>query len=149
MTMSIEQVQRRLLVHLCLLVGLAVLVFILFESSFWVIPDEWNMTEKTNLNFCILTLMELLTLGTIPLALRMMKFKAVKSHIQTRREQGLLRVGLLRCYMIGVPMILNLLFYYLFMYAAYVYMAIILFLCMFFIFPSKERCKSELEDAVQ
>ncbi|MBQ7471083.1 MAG: hypothetical protein IJS97_01485 [Prevotella sp.] len=125
------------------------MVLILFESSFWVIPDEWNMTEMTNLNFCLLTLMELLTLGMIPLALRMMKFKAVKSHIRTRREQGLLQVGLLRSYMLCLPMILNLLFYYLFMYAAYVYMAIILFLCVFFIFPTTSRCKRELEDAEQ
>ena len=145
--MSIEQVQKRLLVQMCALVGVAILIVVLFEYAPSALPDECDMTEYANLNFGILTCMELLTLGVIPFALRMMKFKAVKRYIVEKREKGFLMMGLLRCYMLCLPMILNVLFYYLFMYAAYIYMAIILFLCLFFIFPTMVRCKREWEDA--
>lgn len=147
MTMSIEQVQKRLLVQMCALVGVAILIVILFEYAPSVLPDDWYMAEHANLNFGILTCMELLTLGMIPFALRLMKLKVVKRYIAEKQEKGFLMAGLLRCDMICLPMILNVLSYYLFMYAAYIYMAIILFLCLFFIFPTMARCKREWEDA--
>jgi hypothetical protein len=49
-----------------------------------------------------------------------------------------------RLLMLCVPMVLNTVLYYMFMNVAFGYMGIILFLCLFFIVPTRERCMSEI-----
>ena len=62
------------------------------------------------------------------------------------REKALLRWGSLRMLMLCVPMVINTLCYYLFMNVAFAYMAIILFICLFLVYPSLDRCYSEIPE---
>ena len=48
--------------------------------------------------------------------------------------------------MLCLPMLLNTLFYYMFGFSvAFGYMAIVLFLCLFMIYPSMKRCEYEVQ----
>ena len=58
--------------------------------------------------------------------------------------EALLSWGSLRLLMLCVPMVLNTLLYYMYMNVAFGYMGIILFLCLFFVMPTKARCESEV-----
>ena len=59
------------------------------------------------------------------------------------REIQLTKWGVIRLSMLCFPMLVNTLFYYLFMNVAFGYMGIILFLCLFFIVPTTDRCIEE------
>ena len=96
--------------------------------------------------FYLLTAMELITICIIPLALRLFKFKKVKRQLADGREEALCKWALYRLDMLSVPMFINAVLYYVYQHAAFGYLAIILFLCLFFIYPSMSRCQSELED---
>ena len=51
-----------------------------------------------------------------------------------------------RLLMLCVPMIVNTVLYYVFMNVAFGYMGIILFLCLFFVMPTMDRCLSEIKE---
>lgn len=86
--------------------------------------------------------MELVTIMAIPVALKMFRLKFIATRLTTPR--ALMRWGLLRLLLLGVPMVVNALSYYLFMSAAFGYLGIILLLCMVFVTPTKARCYSEI-----
>ena len=123
---------------------------ILTAALFFVILFETDILESgimagadSQVEFAILTVMELLTIGCIPLALRLLKFKKIEADLQERHEEALLKWGVLRLSMLEVPLILNTICYYLFLNASFGYMAIILLLCMAFVYPTKEKCNVE------
>ena len=118
------------------------LIIILFENDIF-LSGGW--TADKSFEFTVLTIVELVTIICIPLALKLFNFKQVNSQLTTgdNREERLISWGLLRLNMLCLPMIVNILFYYLFMNVAFGYMAIILFLCLFFVIPTKERCRTE------
>ena len=118
------------------------LIIILFENDIF-LSGGW--TADKSFEFTVLTIAELVTIICIPLALKLFNFKQVNSQLTTgdNREERLISWGLLRLNMLCLPMIVNILFYYLFMNVAFGYMAIILFLCLFFVIPTKERCRTE------
>lgn len=94
--------------------------------------------------FYMLMAMELASVCLIPLALWMFRAKAVKRRLAEEREKALLPFGLARIGLLALPMATDIVFYYLTMIPSFAYLAIIHFLAMFFIFPSKERCVSEV-----
>ena len=59
---------------------------------------------------------------------------------------AVLRFGILRLSLLVVPMVANTLLYYMFMLPSFGYMAIILFLSIFFVFPSMERCVGDVAE---
>ena len=91
-------------------------------------------------------IMEFLTIAVIPLALKLFAFKVVKRKLVTGKGAALLPWGTARINMLCLPMLVNTFMYYQTMSPAFGYMAIILFLCVFFIYPSMARCVSETED---
>lgn len=101
-----------------------------------------TLTERKSAEFVVLSVMELLTICTIPLALRLFKFNTVKRRLTD--PKGLCRWALIRMLMLACLMIANVLLYYLFMNPAFGYMGIIVFLCMFFIVPTQSRCENEI-----
>lgn len=101
-----------------------------------------TLTERKSAEFVVLSVMELLTICTIPLALRLFKFNRVKRRLT--EPKGLCRWALIRMLMLACLMIANVLLYYLFMNPAFGYMGIIVFLCMFFIVPTQSRCENEI-----
>ena len=107
--------------------------------------NDMIFIEDPQLDFIFLTAMELITLCVIPFALRLFKFKWVKKLIKKQGTKGLLDLKASQILMLSSPMILNAIMYFLTRQVAHFYLAVILFLCMFFIYPSQERLNNELE----
>ena len=120
-----------------LAIGIFVLVSFLFNDMIF--------TEDPQLNFIFLTAMELITLCVIPFALRLFKFKWVKKLIKKQGTKGLADLKASQILMLSGPMILNAIMYFLTRQVAHFYLAVILFLCMFFIYPSQEQLTNELD----
>lgn len=121
---------------------LSAAMILLFETD--LLPTGVCHSVDNATEFVAVTAMELLTLCIIPVALRLFRFDAVAKRMVS--AEALCRWGSLRLLMLCVPMVLNTLLYYLYMNVAFGYMGIILFLCLFFVAPSKSRCESEVAD---
>lgn len=121
--------------------SLACALLLVVAGEIGVLPTG-TLTERKSAEFVILSVMELLTICTIPLALRLFKFNRVKRRLTD--SNGLRRWALVRMFMLGDLMFINVLLYYLFMNPAFGYMGIIVFLCMFFIVPTQSRCENEI-----
>lgn len=119
-------------------VSLAMVV--LFETS--ILPDGVCHTATGSSEFVWATLMELLTLCTIPMALRLFRFGSVAKRLVS--SDALCRFGSIRLLMLCVPMVVNTLLYYMYMNVAFGYMGIILFLSLFFVMPTAKRCEEEV-----
>ena len=104
--------------------------------------DLWKVDTVTE--FYITVVMELLTLCAIPVALRLFKWKGVAQSLCQHKEKALLRWGALRMAMLCVPMVLNTVCYIVFGKVAFFYLAVILFICLFFVYPSMGRCEAEV-----
>lgn len=102
--------------------------------------------ENDTLNVAIQMIMIMLTLTVIPLSLKLFHFHYVSARLQSGGSEALLKWGLLRMLMLGTLLITNAMLYYLFAFtAAFGYLAVVLGLSMMFIYPSTERCKTEIE----
>jgi len=135
-----KKIQERLIIIFCGAIGLTLLIVLLFETG---IIFSGELADNKSLEFAIATLMELLTICVIPFALRLFKMGVVKKRLIS--PESLYKWGILRLLMLCVPMLINCLLYYLFLNVAFGYMSIILFLCLFFVVPTMERCKSEID----
>lgn len=124
------------------MIGITVVLVVLFETD--VLPSGLMATEKQT-EFLLTTLMELLTLASVYMALRLFKFDKVHQELITRKADGLRRWGLIRLAILLLPMPLNTVLYYLFMNTTFGYMAIILAICLPFVYPSEARCEAETE----
>ena len=118
-----------------------VLVVVVGYESEWLHVGTY--ADHVQLGFYAAVVMELVTICAIPLALRLFKFRSVFLALKQDKEKALLKWGTVRMLMLCVPMILNTICYYLFMNVAFAYMAIILFLCLFFVYPTLDRCYAE------
>lgn len=124
------------------MIGITVVLVVLFETD--VLPSGLMATEKQT-EFLLTTLMELLTLASVYMALRLFKFDKVHQELVTLKAGGLRRWGLIRLAILLLPMPLNTVLYYLFMNTTFGYMAIILAICLPFVYPSEARCEAETE----
>ena len=137
-----EKVRKRLLAEFLVPIIFCLVIVVLGEFN--VFPTG-VLTGNTQVEFVLLAAMEIITICMIPLALRLFRFGKIHSQLVEQRERGLQKWGTIRLEMLTVPMVVNTLLYYLTMNAAFGYLAIILFLCMFFVVPTKERCNAEIE----
>lgn len=135
-----KNTQNKLMMIFSALIAVCVVIVVFFENE--LLPCGIMHEQDKSLEFVLATAMELWTICSIPLTLKLFHFKRIKQRIDT--PQKLLHWGLLRLMMLGLPMIINTLLYYVFMNVAFGYLAIIIFLCLFFIVPTKERCESEI-----
>lgn len=124
------------------MIGITVVLIVLFETD--VLPSGLMATEKQT-EFLLTTLMELLTLASVYMSLRLFKFDKVHQELVTLKADGLRRWGLIRLGILLLPMPLNTVLYYLFMNTTFGYMAIILAICLPFVYPSEARCEAETE----
>lgn len=122
------------------MVVITLLLVALYETEILVPTDK---AVDATLEFGILTMMELVTILVIPMALKLFSLKAVRRKLVARKGDALLPWGTTRINMLCLPMLVNTFMYYQTMSAAFGYMAIILFLCLFFIYPSIGRCEDE------
>lgn len=100
--------------------------------------------DQNSSEFIAVAIMELVTICTIPLALRLFKLPPVARRLALGKDNVLLRWSVLRMLLIGIPVWGNTLFYYFYMNVSFAYMAIIGGLSLLFIYPSKGKCKMEI-----
>lgn len=94
--------------------------------------------------FVFTSIMELVTLISIPLALRLFKIKKIREELMAMKDEALGKWGVLRLTMLADTMMINTVLYYIFMNVAFGYLAIILFISIMFILPTKSRCYSDI-----
>lgn len=119
---------------------LSLAIIMLYETN---VLLEGSLCGDANTEFMAVMLMELLTICAVPVALRMFRFRMVRTHIERHGAPGHLRLAMLRLMLLTVPMVANILCYYLFVKVAFAYLAIILAISLVFILPTTERCESE------
>lgn len=134
----------RILKYLFSLILLVTLLLVLVFESELLLPGFILVESKVD--FVIKYIMELMTIIIIPLSLRLFKFKSVERKLATKKQHALLRWGVLRIIMLGIPMIINTILYYGFLAVEFGYLSIILLISMIFIYPSKDKCYYETRD---
>lgn len=135
-----EKVSSFLKGQYVILIVIALLMVINYETG---LLTPGSLGGDKAAEFPVLAIMELVTVGIIPLALYLFRIPAVSRALMDKPEESLRKWGLVRILMIGLTMVVNTLFYYLFMNASFGYMAIIAAICMLFVYPSLGRCKEE------
>lgn len=142
--MNIKQVQRILMTNFLFMLVVALLLVVLYETELLTPAD---MAAEQTMMFGVLVVMELLTIVVIPLALKLFSLKAIHRKLVMGKGDALLFWGTARINMLCLPMLINTFMYYQTMSPAFGYMAIILMLCLFFVYPSMDRCNDETEEA--
>ncbi len=115
-----------------------VITAVLYETDILLGGDfAGNGYESTE--FIVTIVMELLTLVSIPSALRLFKMAGKK----ICNEVSLMRFSLIRLAILLGPLWGNALLYYLFMNATFGYMAIITLIAMAFVYPAKQQFQND------
>lgn len=141
--MDIKLSQKILLINFWLALAIVLLMVLFYELE---ILEPTLLADHVQLVFVLQILMEIATIAVIPLALKMFSLKAVHRKLVEGKGNALLSWGTTRLNLLCVPMLVNTFLYYQVMSPAFGYMAIILFLCLFFVYPSMGRCVAETED---
>lgn len=103
-----------------------------------------DITPGGSAEYTTLTVMELLTVCFLPLALKIMGLKRINNTAR-KNDKSYTAIAAARLAMIGVPMVVNIIFYYVFMNVAFAYLAIIGAVCLAFVYPSHGRKEDELK----
>ena len=115
-------------------------IILIYETS---LSQSGTLADKKQIEFISAVVMELVALGSIPLALRLFKFKKIANDLVNRKEHALLVWGMLRMLMLCVPVISNLILYYLFLNPTFAYLALIHVISLMFVYPTMDRCVAE------
>lgn len=137
-----ETIQKKLQLIFWIPIVLSAIIIILGELD--IIPNGILANDK-QVEFVIMSMMEILTIIAIPVALKLFKFKAIANKLSSDTLLHFERWGIVRLCLLNVPMVINLVCYYLFVGAGFGYLAIILFLSLFFVYPSLSRCYNETD----
>lgn len=140
--MDLKQTQKRLLLNFWLILLPSFLLVVLYETE---LLEPTDISHDVNFVFFMQILQEVVTIAVIPLSLKLFKMKKIHEKLVKEKGPALLKWGMIRIDMLCIPMLVNTFMYYQTMSPAFGYMAIILFLCLFFIYPSLGRCYSETE----
>ena len=141
---GIKRTHKVLMAEALAFILLSVLVAIVFESNL-LVPGM--LTVNAEVMYNVMMFMELVTICAIPVALKMFSIKFIRRRLSAEGSTALLKWGMLRILLIGLPMLVNTISYYLFMSVAFAYMAGIGLLCFSFIYPSKDRCMDETKQS--
>lgn len=138
--MTIAQAQRYLQAFFWSLIIFSGIACLAYEME-WVTYAP--IGENPQLTFATQMMMQLVTIVCVPVALRLFKWKVISRKLHANpgalRSWGSLRLGL-----ICVPMLINTLLYEQTQLASFGYLSIISLLCLFFIYPSLERCRADI-----
>lgn len=125
-------------------IALSVLLVLLYETN---VLEAGALAGSANMEFLVLSAMEILVLAMIPLALRLFKFSAIRRQLTATPEPALKKWGIVRLLMFLVPMVACTWMYYLFfMKAAFGYLTIILLICLGFVVPTMDKCNAETKE---
>lgn len=137
-----ETIQKKL--QLIFWIPIVLSAIIIVSGELDIIPNGILANDK-QVEFVIMSMMEILTIIAIPVALKLFKFKAIANKLASDTLLHFERWGIVRLCLLNVPMVINLVCYYLFVDAGFGYLAIILFLSLFFVYPSLSRCYNETD----
>ncbi len=137
-----ETIQKKL--QLIFWIPIVLSAIIIVSGELDIIPNGILANDK-QVEFVIMSMMEILTIIAIPVALKLFKFKAIANKLVSDTLLHFERWGIVRLCLLNVPMVINLVCYYLFVGAGFGYLAIILFLSLFFVYPSLSRCYNETD----
>lgn len=137
-----ETIRKKL--QLIFWIPIALSAIIIVSGELDIIPNGILANDK-QVEFVIMSMMEILTIIAIPVALKLFKFKAIANKLASDTLLHFERWGIVRLCLLNVPMVINLVCYYLFVGAGFGYLAIILFLSLFFVYPSLSRCYNETD----
>ncbi len=137
-----ETIQKKL--QLIFWIPIALSAIIIVSGELDIIPNGILANDK-QVEFVIMSMMEILTIIAIPVALKLFKFKAIANKLASDTLLHFERWGIVRLCLLNVPMVINLVCYYLFVGAGFGYLSIILFLSLFFVYPSLSRCYNETD----
>ncbi len=129
-------------INFWLMVAIVLLIVVVYEIGL-VAPSA--LGDDVQLVFVLQVAMEMITIVVIPVALKLFALKWVHRKLVEGKGDALMRWGTARLNMLCLPMLINTFMYYQTMSPAFGYMAIILFLCLFFVYPSMGRCVEETE----
>ena len=136
-----ETIQKKL--QLIFWIPIVLSAIIIVSGELDIIPNGILANDK-QVEFVIMSMMEILTIIAIPVALKLFKFKAIANKLASDTLLHFERWGIVRLCLLNVPMVINLVCYYLFVGAGFGYLAI-LFLSLFFVYPSLSRCYNETD----
>lgn len=142
--MEMKKTRNILMAEFISVIAIALLIVVLYECD---VLGIGILATSDSLEFIFTTVMEIITLVSIPSALRMFRFGKVRRALSEGKEKALKDWGTLRIMLLGIPLVVNTLLYYLFMATTFGYMAIILLLCMPFIYPALGKCNYEVSVA--
>ena len=137
-----ETIQKKL--QLIFWIPIVLSAIIIVSGELDIIPNGILANDK-QVEFVIMSMMEILTIIAIPVALKLFKFKAIANKLASDTLLHFERWGIVRLCLLNVPMVINLVCYSLFVGAGFGYLAIILFLSLFFVYPSLSRCYNETD----
>ena len=135
-----KKVSKLLMVLCILLVAVALAMVLLYELD---VMESGVLADSKQTEFMAMSTMELVTLASAFLGLRLFKFKKINQDLVSRKEPALMQWGILRLLVLEVPMVVNTYLYYMYMNATFGYLAIILLLCLPFVLPTLQRCLAE------
>lgn len=137
-----KTIQKKL--QLIFWIPIVLSAIIIVSGELDIIPNGILANDK-QVEFVIMSMMEILTIIAIPVALKLFKFKAIANKLASDTLLHFERWGIVRLCLLNVPMVINLVCYYLFVGAGFGYLSIILFLSLFFVYPSLSRCYNETD----
>lgn len=141
MAKKMNKSRRILLGELAAAILLTLLIVIAFESGL-LMPG--SLSGHSSLYYVQMA-MQLTTLFVIPTGLYLLRNGIVKKSVMGARSEGIYILwASVRMLMLCVPLVLNILFYYLYgSEVGFFYLAVVLFLALYFVYPSEDRCKCE------
>ena len=141
-----KKVQTILATIFWVLLLASLLVVVVFETS--LMESGILAGRDNNVEFLVTMTFELLTLASVPVALKLFKFKRIHGELVTQKAPAMLRWCTVRLLLLEALLLCNTLLYYIYMNTAFGYMALILVLCLPFVYPSMSRCVGETEEDV-
>lgn len=139
-----KKTQHLLILLFCIFMTLTALLYVageFFNCDMMVFADASRQTR-----FIVCTTMILLTIGLLPLSLRLFKLRRVQDDLLSRKAPALMKWGCLRLCTMGLLLVADTFLYYAFgLEPAYGYLAVVVLLCMPFVVPTMGRCEAEVQ----
>lgn len=143
-----EQIKRILIIQKSAFLGVwtaSLLLVVLYETGLY---QEGLLAGNAQMEYILQSVSILLTIGLIPLALRMFNLNLVKRIKELPLQQALKSYqtwSLMRLALLFVPAIMALSFYYLTMNTTNLFCACMALIATLFCVPSENRIKNELD----
>lgn len=138
--MELREAHRTLMFLFWGLVVLSVFITVVYETE-WL--TETFVGDDSRVVFILQTILELVTIVCIPVSLRLFKWKVIANKLKGS-PRALSTWGSLRILLLCVPLLCDTLLYEQTRMPSFGYLAVILLLCLFFIYPSKDRCRADI-----